>query len=67
MKKINVAIGKFGKVISFFPNKWGAKGGDPEGSQLILNLAQLHPEWTIYIVTKSDFSNWPNRTSFPNN
>lgn len=66
MKKINVAIGKFGKVISFFPNKWGAKGGDPEGSQLILNLAQLHPEWTIYIVTKSDFSNWPNRTSFPN-
>ena len=52
---MNIAIGKFGRSISFNENNWGAIGGDNEPPSLFLKLAELNPNNTYYLIGKSNF------------
>ena len=51
----NILIGKFGKHISFNPEKWGMVGGDSESAILISCMAQLYPDVNFYIASRNDF------------
>ena len=52
----NILIGKFGKSISFNPEKWGMVGGDSESAILISCMAQLYPDATFYIASPNDIN-----------
>ena len=51
----NILIGKFGKHISFNPEKWGMVGGDSESAILISCMAQSYPDVNFYIASRNDF------------
>lgn len=66
---MNIAIGKVGKSILFNKNNWGFIGGDAAPSLMYINFAKAHPEHTLYLIGKSDFSRTrkKNMLSLPEN
>ncbi len=66
-KNLNIAFGKIGATIWLKPEDWDINGGNPEPSQLLLNMAQLHPDWTFYLVGKAHgWNTWEHHNKFPN-
>lgn len=55
-KNLNIAIGKIGKSILFDSKKFGAIGGDNEPQAYYRMLFDKHPDWTFYLIGKSDYS-----------
>lgn len=54
-KKLNIAFGKYGKALSFKPQRWGMIGGDHEAPALLVALAQMNPDINFYLVGRSDW------------
>lgn len=61
MKSLNIAYGKFAKSILFDKDKWGAIGGDAAPSLLIIRYAQMNPQHKIYLIGKSDLTQFKNK------
>lgn len=47
-------FGKIGKSVKFNPQTWSAIGGDNESPKLIKAIAELNPDDTFIIISKSD-------------
>ncbi len=60
-------LGKLGRSVSFFPEKWGAIGGDCEPPMLFLALAKNNPEDNFIIIGKSDYLMYSKKHQTPDN
>lgn len=63
---MNIIYGKFGRNISFNPEKWSTIGGDNDAPTLILAMAKAHPEDTFYLIQNNDFNKMGLKEKYPN-